>query len=680
MIDEDKTKKQLITELTETRQRMAELAASESRHRQLEEELHKSTEQWRETFDAITDIVALISPDMEFIKVNKAGCDSLGLSPEEIVGKKCYEIVHQSDEPLFACPCNRTLKTGEACSNEIAQYGRHYIATADPIFDEGGEMTGFVHTIKDITERRQAEEALEKANDELEKRVDQRTLELLESNRSLQQEIVERRRVDQKLRDSEEKFRNLAEQSPNMIFINKNGRVVYVNRKCEEIMGYKREEIYSPDFDFLALIGEESRDLVKTSFGRHIEGEEISPYEYKLVTKDGKEIDAIITTKLMQYEGDIAILGIVTDITERKQAEEELWNTNELLETIFFTTRLMIVYVDIYFNFVRVNRAYAMANGHTPEFFVGKNYLDLYPNKYHESLLHRVIDKDRPYFAYARPLELGEGNERIKYWDWNIHPVKDPSGYPKGLIMLFLDVTEHKRMEEQLRWSQKMESVGRLAAGVAHEIGNPLNSISSLVQLLGMKSEDVLVRDNLQLMRTHIDRISKIVRNMTDFAHPVSNQVRSTQVNDVLNAALEISKYDERAKNIQLTMDSGSGIDPVFLVEDQLLQVFTNIILNAFDAIQDRGRLTISSWQESDRVHISFEDTGTGIKEDIISNVFDPFFTTKDIGQGTGLGLSISYGIIKSFGGEITAQSTYGSGSTFTVILPVTRTAGEENG
>ncbi len=147
-------------------------------------------------------------------------------------------------------------------------------------------------------------------------------------------DITKRKKADEALRESEEKFRNLAEQSPNMIFINQNGRVVYANTKCEEIMGYKREEFYSPDFSFLTLIAPESVDLVKLNFNRHMKDEDVAPYEYRLITKEGKKIEAIITPKLIRYNGESAILGIITDITERKKAEQAIRNYSEHLEEL----------------------------------------------------------------------------------------------------------------------------------------------------------------------------------------------------------------------------------------------------------------------------------------------------------------------------------------------------------
>ena len=137
-------------------------------------------------------------------------------------------------------------------------------------------------------------------------------------------DITKRRKAEEALRESEEKFRSVTEQSPSMVFINKKGNVVYCNKKCEELMGYSQEEFCSLEFNFLDLVAEESKKTVESSLARHLKGQEVVPYEYRLVAKSGGKLDAIITTKLIQYEGDTAILGIVTDISRRKKAEEAL--------------------------------------------------------------------------------------------------------------------------------------------------------------------------------------------------------------------------------------------------------------------------------------------------------------------------------------------------------------------
>ena len=148
------------------------------------------------------------------------------------------------------------------------------------------------------------------------------------------QDITDRRRAQGALRESEEKFRTLAEQSPNMIFINKKGRIIYANRKCEEVMGYEREEFYGPDFDFLGLIAPESVDLVRAKFAQHLSGEEVGQYEYCLISKKGRRIEAINASRLIRYEGEPAILGVITDITERKLAEQRVLEDRTQLKSL----------------------------------------------------------------------------------------------------------------------------------------------------------------------------------------------------------------------------------------------------------------------------------------------------------------------------------------------------------
>ena len=147
--------------------------------------------------------------------------------------------------------------------------------------------------------------------------------------------VVEKKRAENKVKENEEKFRNLAENSPNMIFINQNGRIVYANKKCEEIMGYTRDEFYSPSFSFVSLIAPESRELVLKMYDVHKSGEDIKPYDYSLVTKDGRKLEVIISSKLIQYEGSRAILGTVTDISEHIRLEEKIRTSEDRLKKLF---------------------------------------------------------------------------------------------------------------------------------------------------------------------------------------------------------------------------------------------------------------------------------------------------------------------------------------------------------
>ncbi len=254
----------------------------------------------------------------------------------------------------------------------------------------------------------------------------------------------------------------------------------------------------------------------------------------------------------------------------------------------------------------------------------------------------------------------------------NVSKFKDPSG---GFVVIFEDITEKKKMGEQLLQASKLASLGKLTAGISHEIGNPLASISSLVQeirSLKMRSEaDVeFTEESLHTINSHIERIAKIVRSLGDFARISTKEKKTSNIAEILDRTVNLARYDKRFKNIQLV----PHIEDIPLLRvnpDQMQQVFLNLMLNAIDAMPDGGRLIISMKRRSDFVEVIFSDTGIGIDETIIDRVFDPFFTTKPLGKGTGLGLSICYGIIREHNGTISVKSKRGEGTTFTIKLPV---------
>lgn len=225
----------------------------------------------------------------------------------------------------------------------------------------------------------------------------------------------------------------------------------------------------------------------------------------------------------------------------------------------------------------------------------------------------------------------------------------------------------------QISHQEKMASLGLLAAGVAHEIGNPLTSISSMAQIIKRKVKDQNFIEYLNTILKNIERIRKIVRELVDFARPSSYEAADTNINEVIRNAVGIVKYDRRAKSINIELELDNNLPTVFLVSDQLVQVFINILINAVDALsEDKNRIIIRSKKQVRDLIVQFEDEGIGIKPENISKIFEPFYTTKKVGKGTGLGLSVSYGIIKNLNGRIDVQSEFGKGSIFTISLPRT--------
>lgn len=254
----------------------------------------------------------------------------------------------------------------------------------------------------------------------------------------------------------------------------------------------------------------------------------------------------------------------------------------------------------------------------------------------------------------------------------NISPLRDPSG---GFVVIIEDITEQKKMEEQLLQTSKLASLGKLTAGISHEIGNPLASISSLVQelrALSMESKEdrEFTSEALKTINGHIGRIVNIVRSLGDFARISTTEKTVSNLVEILDRTINLVKYDKRFKNIQLITEIDENIPLLKLNQDKIQQVFLNLIINALDAMPNGGTLRIAMKRLNSRVEMIFADSGIGIDADMIDKIFDPFFTTKAPGKGTGLGLSICYGIIKEHNGTITVKSKKDKGTTFTITLP----------
>jgi len=313
----------------------------------------------------------------------------------------------------------------------------------------------FIHQAAVALQRRGAEESLIKARDELEKRVEERTADLEKANEQLRLEIEERKRAEEALRESEEKFRTVSEQSPNMIFINKKGKVVYANKGCAEIMGYKREEFYSSDFDFLCLIAPESVERVQSAFKMHMDGKEVEPYEYTLVKNGGERIEAIITTKLMNYEGESAILGIVTDISEQKRVEQALRESEESYRYLVENANDIIYKTDQRGHLTFFNPIAVKTTEYPPEYLLGRHYLDLIRPDYRKDTEKFYVSqfKERlPSTYYEFPILTKSGKE---IWLGQRAQLIFENDRILGFHALARDITERRRVEEALRESEE---------------------------------------------------------------------------------------------------------------------------------------------------------------------------------------------------------------------------------
>ncbi|MCW9707291.1 two-component system sensor histidine kinase NtrB [Fodinibius salsisoli] len=242
-----------------------------------------------------------------------------------------------------------------------------------------------------------------------------------------------------------------------------------------------------------------------------------------------------------------------------------------------------------------------------------------------------------------------------------------------GRSKILRDLTDLKIKEEQIQHSERLATLGHMAAGVAHEVGNPLTAISSLVQLCQRRTDDPFIQDQLTKVREHIHRITKIVRDLVDFSRPSSLETEVMNINTLVESAVGLLKHDARCRNVEFIMNLSQDLPKLEGVPDHIHQVFVNILLNAVDAMEKvkKPAITIASREENKSIKISITDIGMGIPEEEQNRIFEPFFTTKEVGSGTGLGLSVSHGIINQMDGNIEVDSEPGKGTTFTITLPV---------
>lgn len=234
-----------------------------------------------------------------------------------------------------------------------------------------------------------------------------------------------------------------------------------------------------------------------------------------------------------------------------------------------------------------------------------------------------------------------------------------------------LDIDEMQRLNEQLIRTEKLAAMGTLAAGVAHEVNNPLASISSLVQMMrSQEGHSPETREKLNMISDQIERITQVTKDMTNFARARPAARHAVKINEIIQTSLRLASFDKGFRDIDITLDLDERLSNVSADEDQLQQVFLNLFINARDAMQKGGTLSIRSSENEGWIMVEVTDSGPGIAEPDRQLIFDPFFTTKPPGQGTGLGLAVCYGIVSSHGGDIAAASNLPTGASFLVRLP----------
>jgi two-component system sensor histidine kinase HydH len=269
----------------------------------------------------------------------------------------------------------------------------------------------------------------------------------------------------------------------------------------------------------------------------------------------------------------------------------------------------------------------------------------------------------------------------------SISPLKDETGKVIGAVIILRDLREIKELQEKVQRAERLASLGRLAAGIAHEIRNPLSSIRGFAQYF--QGKFVPQTDDKKYagaMVGEIDRLNRIIEALLDFARPAEPKLLPCSIEDLLNHAVQLAQADVDMKEVRIAKHIQDGIPDVMMDRDQMIQVILNILLNAIDAVDEGGGITVSACTKfvadakdnADNLRITISDTGAGIPQENRPRIFDPFFTTRE--DGTGLGLAIVHRIVENHRGEIRVDSEVGEGTTFTILLPLRKEGASKRG
>jgi PAS domain S-box-containing protein len=325
---------------------------------------------------------------------------------------------------------------------------------------------------------------------------------------------------------------------------------------------------------------------------------------------------------------------------------------------------------------IYVNPAFVNVSGYDKDELLGQSPRVFGSGKHSKKFWSRMWDTIQNGKVWVGEVENKRKSGEPFYTQLLVSPILDQDGKVSGYFGIHRDLSDKRTLEKQLIHTQKMESIGTLAAGIAHEVGNPLASISAIVQVVLRSTEDEFIKEKLGLVKNQVTRISKIIRDLVDFSRPSNYELQVTDINKNITEAVEITKVGAKTKSIDIESILNKNIPPLPLIADQLQQIFVNILLNAVDAISEKenqqgNRITVTTDMNDDEVIINISDTGPGIPEEHYGKIFEPFFTTKKRGKGTGLGLWVSYGIIKSFQGDIKVKSKVGEGTSFIITIPI---------
>ncbi len=522
-----------------------------------------------------------------------------------------------------------------------------------------------------------------KTGDEIEKLADEFN-KMAEELKKTYTTLEER---NKELETSEERYKDLVENSPEMIHsANAERYFVGVNKTELNTLGYTIEEMRNKRLE--DIVSEEFKERVKKHVERVIK-EGKSRVEIQFITKDGKKTDVEISATALYHPitGQfIKSRAFVRDITDRKRLERHLREyhdileqrvsdrTRELMETKDYLENLLEGANDVIFTLnpagliTYVNKK-VEEWGYKKEELVGSSFQAILSKKHKGERIRKTVAEG---IRQTYEVEIIDNSGGVKYAVLSISPLRSGDEKMAGVLVIANDITERNRLEQQVAQAEKMSAIGQLAAGIAHEINNPIggimNCLYNLRNKLLPKEREVIY---MKSMEDGIQRVQRTVEQLLDFAQQHEPRFSSVDVNNLVEDVLSLMSYAVTKNGIHLRKELGLNMQRVMMDQHKIGQVVMNMLLNAVQAVKGEGEVTVRTYADKNWCCIAVSDNGLGIPPQIMPRIFDPFFTTKDVGKGTGLGLAVSLGIVEKHSGKIDVKSEEGKGTTFTIRLPL---------
>ena len=515
-------------------------------------------------------------------------------------------------------------------------------------------------------------------------------------------ELARRVKELEQLLQSETYTRDFEFNTRDLIYFrgNKDWSVDFFSRKIEDLTGYQLEAFLNRKIKWLDIVYDDDRHIARDAVKSALKSDKYYKAEYRIVSQQGEVKWIIIRGYIVCDENDdfLSVQGVLNEITSKKLVEQQLAIEKTFSDFLIRQSTAAIVFINTDFTIAEINEPYLMAVNKSREEVIGAPCYEI-SHGYNAPCSSVRPNMQCPMVETLRTgksahviHEHPRPNKKLTFCNLVTYPLQNQDGEIMQVIEVWHDITEKLsyRWEQQVKeiksnlqqmvQEDRMISLGKLAASCAHEINNPIQGLLTFSHLMQeilaekeLNAEDLeQFKKHLNLMSSELERCGNIVSGLLSFSRENSGEYKKIDLNEVLSAAIDLTRHKMKLRGIELNTDIAPGFLMIHGNDRELQQCFLNLIFNAIEAMPGGGQLKIIAKlsSEDQQAGIEIHDTGCGIPKENRAHLFDPFFTTKEAGEGTGMGLSIVYGVVKNHKGNIKVNSKVGEGSSFILNFP----------